>query len=338
MSLITYITRIHFADRVLEDALAEEMRRLRIRAPLLMIDGDAGAEARGRLADALPPGCAPAATLCAGDPDIDPGSGAGGDGVLGLGGRRALEAARRLREARGLPLIAAPTTLGAVGLGAGGLGGRGPCAARAPDAILCDPTLTLGASPARAAEAGMDALAHCVEAYLATAWNPPADGIALEGARRAARWLERAVAEPADLPARREVMAAALNAGLAAQKGLGGAEAAARALGAAPGLADRHGALHAALLPGFLAFNAPAVGDRAATLRAALGLAAGADLAAALAALAARLGLPARLGALGLDAAALRVAAETAAADPVGGANPRHATVADYDRLLHAAL
>ena len=56
-----------------------------------------------------------------------------------------------------------------------------------PAAILCDPTLTLSASPADTAAAGMDALVHCLEAFLSTAYNPPADGIALDGLRRAVR-------------------------------------------------------------------------------------------------------------------------------------------------------
>ena len=76
----------------------------------------------------------------------------------------------------------------------------------------------------------MDVLTHCIEAYLGTAFNPPADGIALEGLRLAGASLPRAIADASDHEARREMMAAAICAGLAAQKGLGGVHALAHAL------------------------------------------------------------------------------------------------------------
>jgi hypothetical protein len=116
----------------------------------------------------------------------------------------------------------------------------------------------------------MDALVHCLEAYLSTAYHPPADGIALDGLRRAALNLEQAVGNGGDVAARRELLAAALNGGLASQKGFGGIEAAARGLEAEAGA--RHGALHAALLPEVLAFNRPAISERFDAIRAVLGL------------------------------------------------------------------
>ncbi len=341
MSLITYLTRVHFADRVLEDALAVELRRLRIFRPVLVIDADAAqGDALDRLTDATPREHAPIARLLVGAsaaPGPDATTAAACDGVIGFGGRAALAAARRMsapgRAGATLPWIAVPTTTAAVGLDAGG-----ETRAAVPSAILCDPTLTLGLDPETTARTAMDALAHCVESYLATAYNPPADGIALEGVRRAGAWAERAVADGSDAKARRELMAAALNAGLAAQKGLGGAEAAACALEAEAGVADRHGMLHGALLPRIVAFNAPAVGSRFAALAAALGLSPGRDLPTGLADLGARLGLPGCLGSLGLTMAALRRAAETAAADPVSRTNPRMADADDFLRLLSSAL
>ena len=128
----------------------------------------------------------------------------------------------------GVPVIALPTTTANVGLGP--VSERLGSGAGVPVLILCDPTLTLAADAAATAADGMDALIHCLEAYRGTAWNPPADGIALEGVRRAAAYLERAVMDGNDIEARREMLAAALNAGLAAQKGLGGVHALALAL------------------------------------------------------------------------------------------------------------
>jgi 4-hydroxybutyrate dehydrogenase len=351
MSLIAYVTRIHFADRVLEDALAVELRRLGVHRPVVVTDLCDGAdEARERLEDALPDDIE-GQTL-----SVDPASGigpaalaallegTGRDAVIALGGARALDLARMAWQGPGAPpLIAVPTGTSSIGLGAtcfmpGPAFGRGPREARIPTVILCDPTLTLSADPAATAASGMDALTHCIEAYLGTSYNPPADGIAIEGVRRAAAFLERAVADGRDLEARREVMAAALNAGLAAQKGQGGVEAAARAVEAEAGLTARHGICHAALLPQVLSFNAPAVADRFAALGQALGLGPGADVPTALADLGARIGLPRRLSATGLGREALGRAARRAAADPANRTNPRHAAERDYLGILAAAF
>jgi alcohol dehydrogenase class IV len=141
-----------------------------------------------------------------------------------------------------------------------------------------------------------------------------------------------------DLPARRELLAAALDAGLAAEKGLGGVRALAHAVEDEARLGACHGTLHAALVRPVLAFNAPAVSHRLDAAREALGLAAGAEPGEALAAFGAGLGLPDRLGALGLARTALRRAARRAAADPASLTNPRHATEADYLAMLEAAV
>jgi alcohol dehydrogenase class IV len=277
----------------------------------------------------------------------------GFDGVLGLGGRTALSAALRRAApgarvgAAGLPVLAVPTTIGCVGIAPMPPGPvRGGGCARLPAVVLCDPTLTLLAGPAETAAAGMDALVHCIETYLATAWNPPADGMALEGVRRAGLWLRRAVEEPGNLEARREMLAVALNGALAGQKGLGAVHALAHALeeelSRPAARAPAHGALHPALLAPVLRFNAPAVGERFPALAQALGRPSAAapgtgDLAAALAALARSIGLPAALDGLALDAAARGRVAATAAEDAANRTNPRHATAADYRDMLAEA-
>ena len=360
MSLITYLTRIHFADRVLEDALAEEAQKLGLRRPAVICDAAAETgDALDRLLDALPRGSRPVgprrvparltpATLAR---EAEAWAEAGCDGAIGVGGPAALDIARALGRAgperagpeRGTmsgaaPVITVPTTTASVGLGplAPALGRTAD--PRLPTTILCDPTLTLAAGPVETAAAGMDALVHCLEAWLGGAWNPPADGIALDGLRRAGRWLAPAVADGRDLAARRELLAAALDAGLAAEKGLGGVRALAHAVEEEARLGDRHGALHAALVRPVLAFNAPAVSDRLEAAREALGLPAGSEPGAALAALGAGFGLPERLGGLRLEEAALRRVARRAAADPATLTNPRHATAADYLGMLEAAL
>jgi len=383
MSLIRYVTRIHFADRAMEDALPEELRARRLAAPLILADPDAG-EALPRLLDCLPPGARPRIVQIGT-------AGAGGaaslsrrlqadaegcDLVIGLGGAEAIDLARTARpghtgppagrtaQAGSVPeralradqgagtvtRMAIPTLPGCLGLGpvrprAVPEGPKGRAAwgnAPLPCVLFCDPWLMQYASPARLAVTGMDALVHCLEALLSTAWNPPADGMAFDGLRRAGAWLERLCADPADPEARREVMAAALNGALAAQKGLGAIHALAHAcdsLQVGGGLdGGGHGALHAALVGPALDFNAPAVPDRMAQAAEALRLQDPADMAGHLRDLGIRLGLPGRLTHLGLTAAGITRLAEAAAADPANRSNPRLATARDYAEMIRAAL
>lgn len=345
MSLIAYLTRIHFADRVAEDALAVELRALGVRRPAVVTDAAGEVDdLYDRICDALPPAVRPAALrgADAAEPAVlarlaDGLARESCDGVIAMGGPVALNLGRALARDAGLPVVVLPTTTAGVGIGPlpRALGnGNGPV----PDVVLCDPTLTMAQGAPETAAAGMDALTHCIEAWLGTAWNPPADGMALDGARRAAAWLPRAVADGQDLDARRELLAAALNAGLASQKGLGAVHALAHALEAEVGTALRHGWWHAALLPPVIAFNAPAVADRFAPLAAALGLPAADDLPGAVAALGARVGLPRGVAGAGLDREAMVRVASRAAEDPANLTNPRHAVAADYLRMLEAAL
>jgi 4-hydroxybutyrate dehydrogenase len=347
MSLIPYLTRIHFADRVLEDALPEEIARLGLRRVLLMADAfGTGHEPAERVDCALPVQCSVQAVRAeAALPDPEAlWHAAGCDGIVAVGGPVALETALAVaapgRKAGHLPVIAVPTTTAGLGLPAvpvkaPGIG-RANCPPM-PSVVLCDPTLTLWAGSAVTAAAGMDVVLHCMETFLSTTWNPPADAMALDGLRRAARWLDTAVAEGSHLTARREMLAAALNAGLAGQKGLGAAHALARALEAELPPDTPHGSLHAALIPATLRFNAPAAGERYDALAEALRLAPGTDLALALRDLGGRLGLAVSLSALPLTAAQAARIAVRAAEDMANRTNPRHATVADHCALLAEA-
>src|SRR5690606_28562549 len=115
-------------------------------------------------------------------------------------------------------------------------------------AAICDPDLTLGLPAGLTAATGMDAIAHCIETFLSAAFNPPADGIALEGLARGWNSLLRAVEEPSDREARRDMMSASLSGALAFQKGLGCVHSLSHALGGVmPTL--HHGTLNALFLP-----------------------------------------------------------------------------------------
>ena len=139
-----------------------------------------------------------------------------------------------------------------------------------PRVVISDPALTVGMPAKITAGTGMDAFAHCLEAYCAPGFHPLADGIALEGMRLVASALVRAVRTPADLDARAQMLAAAAMGATAFQKGLGGMHALSHPIGA---LHDtHHGMTNATVMPYVLQFNRPAIEERITRLAAYLGL------------------------------------------------------------------
>lgn len=376
MSLISYNTRIHFAENALADALEAEMEVLGLRRPLVICDdGPERADLAVRLLAALGPelrptlwraaGCRPTEAACDAAARLYRTSGA--DGLVGFGGRIAITLAKavglRATHAGPLadfagqrggaahiratipPIVAIPTTpdacseISPIAVVTGNDGAHVSIASARllPRVALCDPSLTLDLPPERMASAAMDVLSHCIETFCATAYNPPADGIARDGLRRAIAHVEAAVAG-ADPQARREMMAAALDGALASQKGLGAVHAMSHALCSVVDSPLDQGAVKAVLLPHVLAFNAPAISERFAEIRADFGLRRGADLPQAMARLRARIGLPARLRALGLRAGSLHRAAAAAASDYFNRTNPRLADADDYLAMLTAAF
>lgn len=139
-----------------------------------------------------------------------------------------------------------------------------------PSIVISDPELTVGLPPHITAATGMDALAHCLEAYCAPSYHPMADGIAVEGMRLIKDWLPKAVADGTDLAARANMLAAASMGATAFQKGLGAIHALSHPVGA---LYDtHHGLTNAVFMPYVLAFNRKAVDERLTRLAAYLGL------------------------------------------------------------------
>ena len=207
-----------------------------------------------------------------------------------------------------------------------------------PKRVICDPELTVGLPPGLTAATGLDALSHCIETFLSPRFNPPAEAIALDGARRIWRWLERAVAEGSDLEARTEMMMAALEGGMAFQKGLGAVHSLSHALGGLSDLKLHHGTLNAILMPPVIRFNADHVGDKRARLNTAMGLAFATDLALELEKLNQRLGIPAGLATLGVTREMLPGVIQRALADHSHPTNPRPATSEDYARILDQVM
>jgi alcohol dehydrogenase class IV len=139
-----------------------------------------------------------------------------------------------------------------------------------PKVVICDPELTTGMPAAITAGTGMDAFAHCLEAYCGTSYHPLADGIAVEGMRLVKENLARAVEDGADLEARAHMMAAAAMGATAFQKALGAIHALSHPVGA---LYDtHHGLTNGVFMPYVLAFNKKAIEDKIKRLAAYIGL------------------------------------------------------------------
>jgi alcohol dehydrogenase class IV len=217
-----------------------------------------------------------------------------------------------------------------------------------PKAALLDPELTLGLPPALTAATGMDAIAHCMETFMAAPFNPPADGIALDGLTRGWAHIERATADGQDREARLNMMSASMQGAMAFQKGLGCVHSLSHSLGGVnPGL--HHGTLNAMFLPAVVRFNAQAASvqqeRRMQRMAYAMGLGemnhpidAAEAIAQAIAALNVRLGLPKGLSEMGVETAWFDKIIEGAMADHCHKTNPRLATPQEYREMLQAAM
>jgi 4-hydroxybutyrate dehydrogenase len=214
-----------------------------------------------------------------------------------------------------------------------------------PKAAICDPELTLGLPAWLTAATGMDAIAHCMETFMAPAVNPPADGIGLDGLERGWAHIERATRNGQDRDARWQMMSASMQGAMAFQKGLGCVHSLSHALGGAnPKL--HHGTLNAMFLPAVVMFNASAesmVRDRRLQRMAhAMGLpgcdAKGTEVAEALRDMNRRLGLASGLAELGVTRDLFDKVIDGAMADHCHKTNPRIATPDDYREMLEASM
>lgn len=206
-----------------------------------------------------------------------------------------------------------------------------------PTVAICDPELTTGMPAHLTAGTGMDAFAHCLEAYCGASYHPLADGIALEGMRLVKENLVRAVRNQRDIEARSHMMAAALMGATAFQKGLGAIHALSHPIGA---LHDtHHGVTNAVLIPHVLQFNRAAIEDKIERLAIYLGLDASFDgFVDWVLMLRQDIGVPTTLAALGVtDVNAARIAA-MAIEDPTAAGNPVPLDVSGARRIFRDAL
>jgi len=382
MALIQYITQIQLDFGALK-LLPQECERHGIRRPLVVTD--AGVRAAGVLDRALaalgavphavfdrtPSNPTEAAVRAAAQLYVAERC----DGLIAVGGGSSIDLAKGVAIAathdgplktyatieggspkisdRVAPLIAVPTTAGTgseVARGAIVIVDDGRKLGfhswhLVPKTALLDPELTLGLPPLLTAATGMDAIAHCMETFMAPAVNPPADGIALDGLERAWAHIERATRNGGDREARWHMMSASMQGALAFQKGLGCVHSLSHSLGGVdPKL--HHGTLNAVFLPAVVKFNASAesmVRDRRlARMAHAMGIAscdaAGTEVAEAIREMNARLGLPLGLAALGVSRGLFDRVIDGAMADHCHKTSPRIANVQDYRGMIESSM
>ncbi len=190
-----------------------------------------------------------------------------------------------------------------------------------PGVVIADPELTTGMPKFITAGTGLDAFAHCVEAYSSPFYHPMSQGIALEGMRLVKEYLPRAYETPEDIEARAQMMSAAMMGAVAFQKGLGAIHALSHPVGALYN--THHGTTNAVCMPAVLRLNAPEIAERFDAAAAYMGIEGGfAGFQAFVQDLNQRLGIPRHLSEMGVERDRIDELVKKALADPTCGGNP----------------
>jgi len=194
-----------------------------------------------------------------------------------------------------------------------------------PVVTICDPALTVGMPKFITAGTGMDALAHCLEAYCSPFYHPMSQGIALEGMRLVFENLPLVYSDPTNLDGRAHMMAAAAMGATAFQKGLGAIHSLSHPIGAVYG--THHGTTNAVVMPMVLDYNRAEIEGRIEKAAAYIGIKGGFDgFRAAVMNLRSVLNIPENLTAMGVKASDLDMLTDMALEDPSCGGNPREMT------------
>lgn len=202
-----------------------------------------------------------------------------------------------------------------------------------PGVVICDPELTVGMPKIITAGTGMDAFAHCLEAYSSPFYHPMSQGIALEGMRLVKQYLPRAYKDGTDIEARANMMSAAAMGAVAFQKGLGAIHALSHPIGAVYN--THHGMTNAVVMPMVLKFNRSAIEDKIARAAAYLGISGGFDgFYDYVLSLRDQLGVPENLTAFGVGSDRIGELASMAIQDPSAGGNPVTLTLENTRQLF----
>lgn len=206
-----------------------------------------------------------------------------------------------------------------------------------PTVVICDPELTVGMPKVITAGTGMDAFAHCLEAFSSPFYHPMSQGIALEGLRLVNENLPKAYSDGTDIEARAHMMSAAMMGAVAFQKGLGAIHALSHPVGAVYG--THHGTTNAVVMPACLAFNRSAIEDRLTQAAAYLGISGGYEgFVSRVMELCQMLSIPSGLAALGVEESRLDELTAMAMEDPSVGGNPVEMTLENTRKLFDAAM
>ena len=285
------------------------------------------------------------------------------DGIVALGGGSVIDTAKAVAVLAGhpgpitdymgkpdsithtvAPLIVVPTTAGTGSEASRGAGIHADATSRAnglnshyivPKVAICDPELTLSLPPHLTAGTGMDALSHCVEGFLTTADNPLAKALALDGMRHVAGFIERAVENGNDREARKFMMLAALEGGMAIHMGLGPGHAIANATGD-QGL--HHGMMVTIAMPTVLRVMERHVPEKTRAVAEALAGVPGTTAADKVEALNAKVAIPPTLRALGYKGGVLDDMAQDCAKSHFLGRSPYRPDAAEFKVILQTVL
>ena len=374
MTLITYLTRVHFADGVLEEALHGEMDLNCKRRPFVVA---AAQDLTGTLGERFFAGL-PARTVAEAYTDLPsrPTEQAaediaekyrvsGCDVLIAIGGNLAIDLAKVARTAIAFdePIAALSDEAGGGQRISGALpdlysipGTMGFASAISdyarvrlhsgrqvllssrkliPTVTICDPTLTLDAGSDEIACALAGIVSRSVEVYLSPRYNPPADGLALDALARIPAIVDR-LSGRGDIDAHRELMAAGLNSGLSMQKGLCVQHAIANALASASVASMNPVAVGPVLVPELVRFYGDNANGRCARVKASLGLPGDVNLTESLARFFADLPVATRLSQLRVCADDLATAADIAIEDRAINSGPRRLSTTDVLQILQA--
>ncbi|OOG73988.1 iron-containing alcohol dehydrogenase [Sinorhizobium sp. A49] len=206
-----------------------------------------------------------------------------------------------------------------------------------PAVTICDPELTVGMPKVITAGTGMDAFAHCLEAYSSPFYHPMSAGIALEGMRLVKEYLPRAYKDGTDIEARANMMSAAAMGAVAFQKGLGAIHSLSHPVGAIYN--THHGMTNAVVMPPVLRFNRSAIEDKIVRAAAYLGISGGFDgFYDYVLKLREELGVPDKLSALGVGTDRIDEMSEMAIVDPTAGGNPVELTLDAAKKLFRECI